>query len=91
VLQCPRVMFTLRVVPAARVGGAQGTPVAGLRSWPGREKSFHSNLLLALIDISPLLINRGFFGPLSKDSTLSLNLTLMGLASRPIRPGPLVP
>jgi hypothetical protein len=31
---------------AARVGGAQGTPTAGLRPWPGREKGFPSNLLL---------------------------------------------
>jgi hypothetical protein len=39
--------------------------------------------LLALIDISPLLIKRG--------SILFLNLSIMGLPSRPIRPDPLVP
>jgi hypothetical protein len=49
VLQCPRVLFTSRVVATARVGGAQGTPAAGLRPWPAREKGFPSNLLLDLI------------------------------------------
>jgi hypothetical protein len=42
----PWVLFTPRVVAAARVGGAQGTPAAGLRPRPAREKSFPSNLLL---------------------------------------------
>jgi hypothetical protein len=46
VLQYPRVLFTPRVVAAARVGGAQGTPAAGLRPRPAREKGFPSNLLL---------------------------------------------
>jgi hypothetical protein len=46
VLQYPRVLFTPRVVTAARVGGAQGTPAAGLRPRPAREKGFSSNLLL---------------------------------------------
>jgi hypothetical protein len=46
VLQYPRVLFTPRVVAAARVGGAQGTPAAGLRPQPAREKGFPSNLLL---------------------------------------------
>jgi hypothetical protein len=46
VLQYPRVLFTPRVVAAARVGGAQGTPAAGLRPRPTREKLFPSNLLL---------------------------------------------
>jgi hypothetical protein len=50
----PRVLFTPRVVAAARVGGALGTPAAGLRPRPAREKSFPSNLLLDLIDTSPL-------------------------------------
>jgi hypothetical protein len=39
---------------AARVGGAQGTPAAGLCPRPASEKSFPSNLLLDLIDTSPL-------------------------------------
>jgi hypothetical protein len=54
VLQYPRVLFTPRIVAAARAGGAQGTPTAGLRPRPTREKGFPSNLLLDLIDISPL-------------------------------------
>jgi hypothetical protein len=41
-----RVLFTPRVVAAARVGGAQRTPAAGLRPRPAREKGFRSNLLL---------------------------------------------
>jgi hypothetical protein len=41
-------------VAAARVGGAQGTPTAGIRPRPAREKGFPSNLLLDLIDTSPL-------------------------------------
>jgi hypothetical protein len=45
-LQYPRVLFTPRIVAAARVGGAQGTPAAGLRPRPAREKGFPSNLLL---------------------------------------------
>jgi hypothetical protein len=56
VLQYPRILFTPKVVAAARVGGVQGTPAAGLRPRPAREKSFPSNLLLALIDTSPLLM-----------------------------------
>jgi hypothetical protein len=44
VLQYPRVLFTPRIVAAARVGGAQGT--SGLRPRPAREKGFPSNLLL---------------------------------------------
>jgi hypothetical protein len=40
----PAVLFTSRVVATARVGGAQGTPAAGLRPRPARE--FPSNLLL---------------------------------------------
>jgi hypothetical protein len=43
-LQYPRVLFTPRIVAAARVGGAQGTPAAGLRPRAAREKSFPSNL-----------------------------------------------
>jgi hypothetical protein len=62
-LQYPRVLFTPRVVAAARVGGAQGTPAAGLRPRPAREKGFPSSLLLALIDTSPLLIKREFPDP----------------------------
>jgi hypothetical protein len=54
VLQYPHVLFTPRIVAAARVGGAQGTPVVRLRPRPAREKGFPSNLLLDLIDISPL-------------------------------------
>jgi hypothetical protein len=46
VLQYPRVLFTSRVVATARVGGAQGTPAAGLLPRPAREKGFPSNLLL---------------------------------------------
>jgi hypothetical protein len=53
-VQYPQVLFTPRVVAAARVGGAQGTPVAGLRPRPAREKGFPSNLLLDLIDTSNL-------------------------------------
>jgi hypothetical protein len=53
------ILFTPRVVAAARVGGAQGTPAAGLRPRPAREKGFSSDLLLALIDTSPLLVKRG--------------------------------
>jgi hypothetical protein len=45
VLQYPRVLFTPRVVAAARVGGAQGTPAAGLRPRLARDKSFPSNSL----------------------------------------------
>jgi hypothetical protein len=50
-LQYPRcystvVLFTPRVVAAARGGGARGTPAAGLRPRPAREKGFPSNLLL---------------------------------------------
>jgi hypothetical protein len=41
-----RVLFTPGVVVAARVGGAQRTPAAGLRPRPAREKGFPSNLLL---------------------------------------------
>jgi hypothetical protein len=44
VLQYSRELFTPRVVAAARVGGAQGTPAVG--EGPAREKSFPSNLLL---------------------------------------------
>jgi hypothetical protein len=40
VLQYPRVLFTPRVVAAARVGGAQGTPAAGLCPQPTRENGF---------------------------------------------------
>jgi hypothetical protein len=54
VLQYPQVLFTPRFVAAARVGGAQGTPAAGLRPRPAREKGFSSNLLLDLINTSPL-------------------------------------
>jgi hypothetical protein len=54
VLQYPRVLFTPKIVAAARVGGAQGTPAAGLHPRPAREKGFPSNLLLDLIDRSPL-------------------------------------
>jgi hypothetical protein len=50
----PRVLFTPGVVAAATVGGAQGTPATGLRPQPAREKSFLSNLVLDLIDTSPL-------------------------------------
>jgi hypothetical protein len=46
VLQYPWVLFTPRIVAAARVGGAQGTPAVGLRPRPAREKGFPSNLLL---------------------------------------------
>jgi hypothetical protein len=46
VLQYLRVLFTPRIVAAARVGGAQGTLAAGLRPRPAREKGFPSNLLL---------------------------------------------
>jgi hypothetical protein len=48
---------------AARVAGSRGTPAAGLRPWPTKEKGFPSNLLLALIDTSPLFIKRGFLDP----------------------------
>jgi hypothetical protein len=41
---------------AARVGGAQGALTVGLCPRPTREEGFPSNLLLALIDTSPLLI-----------------------------------
>jgi hypothetical protein len=44
-----RVLFTLRIVVAARAGEAQGMPAAGLRPRPAREKGFPSNLLLALL------------------------------------------
>jgi hypothetical protein len=43
-------------VAAARVGGAQGTPAAGLRPRPAREKGFPSNLLIKLIHL--LSLNR---------------------------------
>jgi hypothetical protein len=46
---------------AARVAGSRGTPAAG--PWPTKEKGFPSNLLLALIDTSPLFIKRGFLDP----------------------------
>jgi hypothetical protein len=49
-----RVLFTPRVVAAARVGGALGTPAAGLRPRPAKEKGFPSNHLLDLIDTSLL-------------------------------------
>jgi hypothetical protein len=58
-----QLLFTHRIVAAARVGGAQGTPAAGLRPRPARKKVFSSNILLALIDTSPLLIKREFLGP----------------------------
>jgi hypothetical protein len=48
---------------ATRVVGSRGTPAAGLCPRPAREKGFPSNLLLALIDTSPLLIKRGFLDP----------------------------
>ena len=41
----PRVLFTGWIAAAARVG-ALGTPAAGLRPRPAREKGFPSNLLL---------------------------------------------
>jgi hypothetical protein len=63
VQQYPQVLFMPKVVAAARVGGAQGTPAAGLRPRPAREKGSPSNLLLALIDTSPHLIKRGFLDP----------------------------
>jgi hypothetical protein len=49
-LQYLWVLFTTRNVVAARVGGAQGMPAAGLRLGLAREKGFPSNLLIALID-----------------------------------------
>jgi hypothetical protein len=58
-----QVLFTPRVVVAARVGGAQGTPAMGLRPRPTREKGFPSNILIDLIDTSPLLMQRGFLDP----------------------------
>jgi hypothetical protein len=58
VLQYPWVLFAFRIVAAARVGGAQGAPAAGLRPRPAREKYFPSILFLVLIDTSPLLIKR---------------------------------
>jgi hypothetical protein len=39
---------------ATRIAGSRGTPAAGLRPRPAREKGFLSNLLLDLIDTSPL-------------------------------------
>jgi hypothetical protein len=39
---------------SARVAGSRGTPAAGLRSHPAREKNFPSNLLLDLTDTSAL-------------------------------------
>jgi hypothetical protein len=39
---------------AARIAGSRGTPAAGLRPRPAREKGFPSNLMLDLIDTSPL-------------------------------------
>jgi hypothetical protein len=52
----PAVLFTWRGLRgrAARVAEALGTPAAGLRPRPAREKGFPSNLLLDLIDTSPL-------------------------------------
>jgi hypothetical protein len=50
----PRVLFTPRVVAAARVVRARGTPAAGLRPRLAREKGFPSSLLLHLIHTSPL-------------------------------------
>jgi hypothetical protein len=41
-----RGYYSRLVVAATRVGGAQGTPAAGLRPRPAREKGFPSNLLL---------------------------------------------
>ena len=49
VLQYPRCYSTagtVHVTAAARVLGALGTPAAGLRPRPAREKGFPSNLLL---------------------------------------------
>jgi hypothetical protein len=53
-LQYPRATVPARVLftgergreAAARAGGALGTPAAGLRPRPAREKGFPSNLLL---------------------------------------------
>jgi hypothetical protein len=52
-LQYPRVAVAAGTVcaekverGAARVAGSQGTPAAGLRPRPAREKGFLSNLLL---------------------------------------------
>jgi hypothetical protein len=42
VLQYPQVLFTPRVVAAARVWRAKGTPAAGLHPGPAREKGFPS-------------------------------------------------
>jgi hypothetical protein len=42
----PRLLFTPRVVVAARVGGTEGTLAAGLRPRPAREDGFPSNLLI---------------------------------------------
>jgi hypothetical protein len=42
------------MVAAARVVRARGTPAAGLRPRPAREKGFPSNLLLDLIHTPPL-------------------------------------
>jgi hypothetical protein len=35
-----------KVERGARVAGSRGTPAAGLRPWPAREKGFPYNLLL---------------------------------------------
>jgi hypothetical protein len=57
VLQYLQVLFTPRVVAVSRVGGAQGTPAAGLRPQPAREKGF---LLISclIILIHLLSLNR---------------------------------
>jgi hypothetical protein len=58
----------------------------------GRQERRVFVLISCLIRLIHLLsLNRENYLTLSKNSILSLNVTLMGLPSQPIRPGPLVP
>jgi hypothetical protein len=64
-------------VAAARVGGSQGTPAAGLRPRPAREKGSPSNLLLDHL----LSLNREDYLTPKQGLDLIPNIT-----SLPIRP-----
>jgi hypothetical protein len=77
VLQYPRVLITPRLWRQLGLEGRRERRPRGFAHGRQERRVFPSNLLLDVIDTSHLI--------------LSLNLTLMGLLSRPIRPGPLVP
>jgi hypothetical protein len=59
VLQYPRVLFTPRVVAAARVWRGEGNAGRGASPRTGKREGFSFNLLLDLIDTSPLFKQKG--------------------------------